>query len=268
LTFRLACDPRDEEPPMWPIGFLQNLARYVFESGNAFDDGHWMTANGPIALDTDTAICSMGFAFDPELPAIDTPNGRMSFLQVVGLTDDEERAAKCWRTRALLDVLLPRMPLWITDLRRASLLADAEVRAAVDEGTRRDGSSTDSLFTDVLEIEPRKRPRGAPLLEVTVGARQVQELVELIPARLLFDRPCRLVGRHGELRFERGNANAVTEEEGVFTLHFTGSAVHALAKTLQPRAGEYAVDGFDGVLWRVEKTVIRDNQGHVIQTVG
>jgi suppressor of fused-like protein len=77
-----------------------------------------MTANGPIALDTATELCSMGFAFDPELPVLDTPHGRLAFRQVVGLTIDEERAAKRWDTRQLLDALLPYMPLWVTDLGR------------------------------------------------------------------------------------------------------------------------------------------------------
>ncbi|WP_175236769.1 MULTISPECIES: hypothetical protein [Burkholderia cepacia complex] len=34
----------------------------------------------------------------------------------------------------------------------------------------------------------------------------------------------------------------------------------------QPRAGDYAVDGLDGVRWRVGKTVIRDAQGNAGQT--
>lgn len=60
LTFCLACAVDASEPSAWPLNFLQNLARYVFKTGNVFDDGHWMTANGPIALNESTQICSMG----------------------------------------------------------------------------------------------------------------------------------------------------------------------------------------------------------------
>ncbi|MCA8274989.1 suppressor of fused domain protein [Burkholderia sp. AU30280] len=268
LTMRVARGGADEAPPNWVFSFLQNLARYVFQSGNAFDDGHWMTANGPIALDTGTQLCSMGFAFDPELPAIDTPHGSLAFLQIVGLTLDEERAAKRWRTRALLDTLLPHMPLWVTDLGRASLLERADVRAEVDAGTQRDGSSSGYLFTDVLRWETRKRLLRAPVIEITVGARQVDELVTLLPLRLPFDRPFGLVGHDGAVRFVRGDANGVTDEDGTLTLRLTDATVQALARTLQPRAGEYALDGLDGVRWRVEKTVIRDAQGNAVQTIG
>ncbi|WP_241020536.1 hypothetical protein [Burkholderia sp. Ac-20345] len=45
-------------------------------------------------------------------------------------------------------------------------------------------------------------------------------------------------------------------------------SVQALARTPQPRAGEYAVDVLDGVRWRVEKTVIRDAQGSAVPTIG
>ena len=32
----------------------------------------------------------MAFVYDPELPAINTPNGKVEFLQVVGITLDED----------------------------------------------------------------------------------------------------------------------------------------------------------------------------------
>lgn len=274
LTFRLACapdEPADAEPPAWAVNFLQNLARYVFKSGNVFDDGHWMTANGPIALERDTLICSMGFAFDPELPAIDTPNGRMSFLQVVGLTVDEELAAKQWQTRQLLDALLPKMPLWVTDLARPSLLDDAEVRAQVDAGAQRDGSSSGYLFTDVLGWKVHKRLLRSPITEITLGARQVGELATLLPLRLPFGRGFRLAGRESSVLFERADANGVSEGEegeGSLTLRLSDDAVRELARALKPLAGIYTLDSLDNVRWQVQQTTIKDAAGKVVSTIG
>ena len=42
LTFRLAMEPGEvadanAEPPTWALNFLQNLARYVFQSGNVWE---------------------------------------------------------------------------------------------------------------------------------------------------------------------------------------------------------------------------------------
>ncbi|KAG1244126.1 hypothetical protein G6F66_015670 [Rhizopus arrhizus] len=51
------------------MNLLQNLARYVFGSGNVFEDGHHLNANGPIALETGTRLCHLAFIADPQLPA-------------------------------------------------------------------------------------------------------------------------------------------------------------------------------------------------------
>ncbi|WP_428003014.1 suppressor of fused domain protein [Acidovorax sp.] len=280
LTFRLAIAQgevaaADAEPPMWALGFLQNLARYVFQSGNVFNNGDWMTANGPIALGQATQICSMGFATDPELAEpLATPNGAVAFLQVVGLTLDEERAAKQWRTRNLLDVLLPHMPLWITDLGRASLLANPAVKQQVDEGARRDGSSSGYLFTDVLGLKQTKRLLRKPLTQVTLGARQVEELVALLPLRLPFGRTLRVAGHESQLLLEPAGAdgqNAVEwpgEGEGAVVLRLTDATVQQFAQTLQPREARYTLPLLPEVEWRVEKTTITDSTGKVVEVIG
>lgn len=278
LTFRLAIAPEaaaEAEPPMWALGFLQNLARYVFQSGNVFKDGDWMTANGPIALGHATQICSMGFATDPELAEpLATPHGSVAFLQVVGLTLDEERAAKQWRTRHLLDVLLPHMPLWITDLGRASLLAHPAVKQQADEGARRDGSSSGFLFTDVLGLQQNKRLLRKPLTQVTLGARQVDELVALLPLRLPFGRTLRVAGHERQLLLEPAGAdgqNAVEwqgEGDGAVVLRLTDATVQQFAQTLQPREGRYVLPLLPGVEWQVQKTTIKDSTGKVVDVIG
>ncbi|MBV7429837.1 MULTISPECIES: suppressor of fused domain protein [unclassified Acidovorax] len=278
LTFRLAIAPNaavDAEPPTWALNFLQNLARYVFQSGNVFNDGDWMTANGPIALGQATLICSMGFVTDPELAEpLATPNGSVAFLQVVGLTLDEERAAKQWHTRSLLDVLLPHMPLWVTDLDRASLLGDPTVKQQVDEGVRRDGSSSGYLFTDVLDLHQTKRLLRKPLTLVTLGARQVDELVALLPLRLPFGRTLRVAGHRWQLLLEPSGSqgsNAVEwqgEEESAAILRLTNATVQQFVQTLQPREGRYVLPLLPQVKWQIEKTTIQDSTGRVVDVVG
>ncbi len=92
LTFRLAAPPDSEDPAPWVFSFLQNLGRYVFKSRTRFEAGHRMNLNGPIALGTNTAIRAIAFIADPELPTIQTPNGSVQFIQIVGITEDEELA--------------------------------------------------------------------------------------------------------------------------------------------------------------------------------
>ncbi|WP_062983422.1 suppressor of fused domain protein [Nocardia anaemiae] len=131
FTFRLLRRPADEKPPVWPANFLQNLARYVFQSGNWFAPGHTIKSNGPIAADhhPDSDIHAVAFTMDPELGAIDTPHGRVQFLQIVGLTMPEYRAAQGGHTQAVLDELAPRLPLLVTDIERGSLMEEPKAKA-------------------------------------------------------------------------------------------------------------------------------------------
>jgi hypothetical protein len=146
FTFRVARDTGDTEPPIWAANLLQNLARYVFSSGNWFEPGHHMNANGPIRQGYETGLTALAFAEDPELGTIATPHGRVQFLQVVGLTGDEYSAARQWDTDGVLGLLAERQPLLVTDLDRPSLMDDPAVRAAIETGRARDGSSTGLLM--------------------------------------------------------------------------------------------------------------------------
>lgn len=87
-------DEDEEEPPAWALNLLQNLGRYVFSSGHVFASGDHMDANGPIWLGSDTKLTALAYIDDPQLPAVDTPTGRVEFVQMVGITADELETMK------------------------------------------------------------------------------------------------------------------------------------------------------------------------------
>ena len=268
LTFRLACAPSDEDPPMWAFSLMQNLARYVFQSGNLLRDGDWMSANGPIARDTETLLRSLTFVADPEVPPIDTPNGRVAFIQMVGLTLDEETAAKTWQTRKLLEAMQPYMPLWVTDLARGSLLDQPDVERAVREGMARDGSSTGALFTETLRWSVRKSFLKAALHVVELGAGQIEELLLHLALRLPFGRELRMIGPDARIVFAPDEADALVEQEGALRVQLSSASLEALRSTLRPVAGHYQIPGLKGVAWEVRQTLIRDANGNLVETIG
>lgn len=120
LTFRLKPFELDNETPSWPIALLQNIAKYVFSSGNWFEEFHYMPANGPIRLGTETEITAILFVNDPELEKIQTPHGEVSFLQIVGITTAEFEHLKenLETAEELYHKLKENNPLLITDLTR------------------------------------------------------------------------------------------------------------------------------------------------------
>jgi suppressor of fused len=267
LTFRLACKWRplpDEEPPMWPISFLQNISRYVFQTGNIFDDGHHMDLRGPIALESDTLIRAIAFSVDPELNEIETPHGNMKFLQVVGITLDELSAAQTWDTTKFLEVLARAHPLLITDLDRRSILETPARAAEIAEGAKRDGSSTDLLNVSSVEWTVTKNQ-----LRIAVGASNVATLIRALEGRILHDRTLALIGPGSTIVFEPSDDVAWEEEDdGVLVLDLGKKAVLQLAQTLRPKRGEYEVPALPRVIFEVRPSEIKDAEGNVVEVIG
>ncbi len=123
MTFRLASALPPASEPIWVCNLLQNLARYVFETGKWFANYHWIPANGPIHLDSDTEIVGLAFVDDRKLEPVDSPHGRVEFIQAFGLTQNEIDALKA-KTHTCAEVVarhLANNPLLITDLARRNL---------------------------------------------------------------------------------------------------------------------------------------------------
>jgi len=124
FTFRLKPFAEDDGDPLWVIEVMNNLARYVYESQNWFEEYHFVPANGPIRTETKTPVTNVGliFVLDPELGKIDTPHGEVSFLQMVGITEKELNRLKANPTteevKKLVDEMRKDNPLLITDLTR------------------------------------------------------------------------------------------------------------------------------------------------------
>lgn len=120
MTFRLASDLPPPEDPIWVCNLLQNLARYVFESGRWFEPFHWIPANGPIHADSDTDIVGLAFLNDPVLEPVNSPHGRVEFIQAFGITQSELDSFKDTKHTAerLIERHRTTNPLLITDLDR------------------------------------------------------------------------------------------------------------------------------------------------------
>ena len=120
LSFRVKPFELDGEYPFWAINMLQNIARYVFKSGNWFEEYHYMPANGPIRTECETELTALAFVLDPELGVINTPHGEVQFLQVFGINDIELNEIKSSGGTAELVIERHRKenPMLITDLSR------------------------------------------------------------------------------------------------------------------------------------------------------
>lgn len=263
LTFRLADDEAltSEHAPVWPISLMQNLARYVFSTGNTFDAGHHLDANGPIEADGNTRLSAIGFVVDPALGIIDTPSGQVKFLQMLGLTGDDLADAKAWHSTKLYELLMSVYPLGITDMNRDSLNADEEIAAKIAAGKETDGSGLGYVYTDVLDITETDGE-----VQVTLGALTMTQLGDMLRYRLPHGLPFRLAGPDQMLIFEPGEETSVVVENDTATLILTADDLTWFRATVKPEAGDY-VDP-SGVRWHIEQTKITNAAGEVVETVG
>jgi suppressor of fused-like protein len=264
LTIRVA-RTADPVEPVWAVNLMQNLARYVFSTGNVFGPGHHLDLNGPIRTDQpETAIRAIAFAHDPELPPIDTPHGGLEFLQIVGLTLDEYAACQRWETGHLLAALEPHLPLLQTDVTRESLLHRPEVAAAVDAGIRRDGSSTGSVYvTDARWTREQERTI------VTFGANAAEHIAAVLAGRLPHGRGLAVDGPHQHVLIRPAAERAITEISGeTLELSLPPDAVSELTGLLRPVAGVYPLSTVPDLAIEIIRSQIRDRDGNVVREVG
>lgn len=123
LTLRVARGG-ESEAPGWPFTMLNHLANFINNQRVLIEDGHRMDLQQPITghPHTDgpgTGLTVFAFTVDPQLAAIDTPNGKVVFYQAVGVTAEEKMRMQQSSTRDVLDQLAGPNPLLVTDPNRA-----------------------------------------------------------------------------------------------------------------------------------------------------
>ena len=261
LTFRSICNPKENKPPTWALNFLQNLGRYVFETGNPFGVGHTLPLNGPIEQGSSTLIHAVSFCRDPQLPPIATPNGRVEFLQIVGLTMDELEAISSWNAAAFLELRRRDDHFLLTDLSRASWLADPAFAAEVARRSEQDGSSCGWLNL-VLECHIKGDP-----IRVGVQTIAVDSLRRRLLGRLPYGRELTLNSKDATVVFKPGKQSRLKLVEDAVTITLQEDHLIELVKSLQPHAGVYPVPGLNNVVLQVLRTEITDRDGKVVDIV-
>ncbi|MEF7441030.1 suppressor of fused domain protein [Paenibacillus lautus] len=269
LTLRLAKPEDEEEPPAWALNLLQNMGRYVFNSGNIFRSGDYLDANGPICLGADTQLTALAFVEDPELPAMDTPNGRVEFLQMIGITREELEAMQTWNTLGVLQACAEHMPLYITDLNRDSFLKVPSISETVDRGMKEEGSNTGFLYVSQLAFEPGKKGwLSKTPAALQIGAKQAGIIGKLLQGRILKEKSLSLVGPEVRVVFEPGNEIRWTAEDGDVTLILDDRTVGEFSSRLVPQVSTFELSGLPGIRIDIVKTEIKDQEGNVVQVIG
>jgi photosystem II stability/assembly factor-like uncharacterized protein len=264
LSLRLRRAPDETVVPTWALNFLQNLARYVFGTGNRFDAGHKMGLNGPIALGQHTNLTAILFAHDPELDEIHSPFGRAHFLEVVGITDDEYRLIQDWSTSGLVEILRKSLPFLITDLTRGSVLSDPEIAREAHQKVEAEGSSEDLSFGGEMVLATDD---GHVRLEL--GALYAAALPRAMRGRLRHGRGYTLRGHEAALVLEPGATPGYRRDGETLVLALPRELVTEIEATLHDgSAGHYRFDAWPALEIVITPSLIRDQDGHAVEVRG
>jgi suppressor of fused-like protein len=122
LTFRLVREKNIVDSPVWPIQLLQTLARYVFNTKEIFDEGHYISMGGPITKHGSPEMTAFVFALDPQLPELQTQNGSVKFVQVICITEEELKWIENNSAGDFITLFAQNNPLFVSDILRKSLV--------------------------------------------------------------------------------------------------------------------------------------------------
>lgn len=249
MSLRLA-DPAAADPdataPAWVLNLLQNLARYVFRSGAVIRAGHYLNANGPIALDQETALVGLVFVEDPIHPEpVETPYGKVQLVQAVGVTAAELDAAAAWNPRGLAKLVGRAHGYGLTALGRPGIETDPALWQQVQASIDSEGSTSSFFNVETLRVTPE----GEDLVIDLVGG--VDLAFRAIASRVAKGEPVRMIGNDHVLHFTPQTDQVVRETDAEqTTLSLTPAGAAGLRQLPEPPF-TLRVDDIPGVVWRV-----------------
>jgi len=78
--------PRDE---LWPRDALRQIANWAHRTKTLLGAGEYMDVRGPLVAGVPCELAGWATAADRALPTLQTPHGRVEFLDVIGLHPEE-----------------------------------------------------------------------------------------------------------------------------------------------------------------------------------
>ncbi len=111
------------EDCLWAINMLSNLARYTYTRKRFFEPLQFVAGNGTsLHIGVESAITALLVVNDTEASGIDTVHGRVEFMQLVGITQQELEMIKEDHTqsRILVEKMKVDNPYLVTDMKRTN----------------------------------------------------------------------------------------------------------------------------------------------------
>ena len=109
LTMRVAQDG-GERPMVWPLQFMRWIAMTLWRDQDPFGPGHSFLLPKDMLATYQPHVHALAFVVDDALGRRTTVHGDMTFLQIVGLHEDEYQLLSRWDANKLLDAIAAVTP--------------------------------------------------------------------------------------------------------------------------------------------------------------
>ena len=124
FTFKLKKDnyENEENEIRCICGILQSIARITFTTGEIFNAYEYLYTGQTEGIDYNRKSKLTGFITveDDKFHSIDTPNGKVNFIEFIGVTDSELKALQ--KKQLTIKELLLKLDTDITDYQRDSVI--------------------------------------------------------------------------------------------------------------------------------------------------
>ena len=248
LSLRVVRAAEDDKPPPWAGSLLKKLAKYAARARRPLATGHYMGLPETVTGAPGCRLVALLFADDPDTPQVKTPAGTVRILRVYGATPDEARAAQDWDGVKLVEQIVKKNPLLVTDPHRVCLLEDQFFAERVEGGIRRDGSSTGGTYARAITWEAENDK-----LRVCVSYDEVEALQRMLRGRLPFERPYELAGKERKVTFCVASKSMWQDAgNGLAMVGLSRDLAERMMKTFQDAgAGTYEWSEFPGLVIQV-----------------
>ena len=123
FTFKLKTDKYDDEEEIKCIcGILQSIARITFTRGDIFEPYQYLYTGQATGIDSKMKSNITGFITVPDdkFQTLNTPNGKVEFVEFIGVTKDEIEAVK--NNELKVKELFEKIASDVTDYNRESVI--------------------------------------------------------------------------------------------------------------------------------------------------
>ncbi len=239
-TIRLV-DP-SEQPPAWPINLLRWLARRVWETGFPYDPEHSMNLPDHMLEQVSKGVQGLAFYDDEALRTIDTPSGRITFVNVIPLMAGEYALIGSWdaikvaaEIRALQNDLLWRHG------RKSCLEGDR--REVIRAMAEKEGSSQSVDFYD-LPCGPK---------EIVLDSVGVLVVEKFLRHRLAYGRDAKVIFGVRSTQLSPGNWQFKSGKESC-EIHVPANEARNLADEISKAPDRAMITKPGGLRFRIDRS--------------